>query len=132
MGSVCNCPLPSVPANLHLLGVLGEAEKGCLMAGVDLALNPMESGSGTNLKMLEYAAAGILIVSSVFGNRGLRFVDGEHVLISATEDFPDSINMVLRNGLHYYAPIIARARKLVEDHYSWQAVARKLEIKPWQ
>lgn len=132
MGSVCNCPLASVPANLHLLGVLGEAEKGCLMSGVDLALNPMESGSGTNLKMLEYAAAGILIVSSVFGNRGLRFVDGEHVLISATEDFPDSINMVLRNGLHYYAPIIARARKLVEDHYSWQAVARKLEIKPWQ
>ncbi len=128
MGSVCNCPLPSLPANLHLLGVLSEEEKACLMAGVDLALNPMESGSGTNLKMLEYAAAGILIVSSEFGNRGLRFVDGEDVLISASKDFPEIINLVLREGLQDYAPIIGKARALVEDYYSWEAVARRFNI----
>ena len=37
----------------------------------DAALNPMRWGSGTNLKMLDYALAGVPILSTRFGARGL-------------------------------------------------------------
>jgi hypothetical protein len=43
------------------------------------ALNPMRIGSGTNLKLLEYLAAGVPVVSTPFGGRGIDVVDGEHL-----------------------------------------------------
>ncbi len=42
----------------------------------DLAINPVMSGSGTSLKMYEYQAAGIPILSTPFGARGLGLAEG--------------------------------------------------------
>ena len=42
------------------------------------ALNPMRWGSGTNLKMLDYALAGTPILSTTFGARGVGFEAGPH------------------------------------------------------
>ena len=38
----------------------------------DFGLNPMEQGSGSNIKIFEYAAAGLVIVSTPFGVRGVN------------------------------------------------------------
>lgn len=61
----------AVPDNVILLGVLDEEEKQVILSAADIALNPMVSGSGSNLKMLDYLAAGLPIVSTPFGARGL-------------------------------------------------------------
>ncbi|MFN7173813.1 MAG: MlaD family protein, partial [Thermaurantiacus tibetensis] len=45
----------------------GEEEKLALLRGADVALNPISSGSGTNLKMLEYFAAGLPVLSTPHG-----------------------------------------------------------------
>lgn len=61
-----------VPENVIFLGVLDEEEKQIVLAAADVALNPMTSGSGSNLKMLDYMAAGLAVISTPFGARGLE------------------------------------------------------------
>jgi len=52
------------------------AEVTSYFSAADLAINPVTAGSGTNLKMFEYQAAGIPILSTSFGARGLNLVEG--------------------------------------------------------
>jgi glycosyl transferase family 1/glycosyl transferase family 4 len=49
-------------------------------AAADAALNPMWSGAGTNVKMCEFLAARLPILTSPFGARGFRLADGETAL----------------------------------------------------
>jgi glycosyltransferase involved in cell wall biosynthesis len=89
VGSVCLhavCKYP--PANVHNLGLLDEDHKNLLVEAAHVAINPIVSGSGTNLKMLDYAAAGIPIVTTLFGNRGLPFKHQNSALIANLDDFP--------------------------------------------
>src|SRR5690606_30956110 len=60
-----------IPDNVRLLGQVPAHVRNELLAVADVALNPMYSGSGTNLKMLDYFAAGIPVISTAFGARGL-------------------------------------------------------------
>ena len=41
-----------------------------LLAAADVAVNPVESGSGSNVKLAEYVAAGLPVVTTPFGLRG--------------------------------------------------------------
>jgi glycosyltransferase involved in cell wall biosynthesis len=59
-----------LPENLRCTGLISDAEKAQYLAIADIGLNPMRGGSGTNLKMSEYAAAGLWMVSTKFGARG--------------------------------------------------------------
>jgi glycosyltransferase involved in cell wall biosynthesis len=45
-------------------------------AAADAAINPLSTGAGTNLKMGEFIAARLPIVTSSFGARGFRIDDG--------------------------------------------------------
>ena len=70
-----------VPPNVLGLGVINEAQKWLVLGCCDLALNPMERGSGSNIKMFEFAAAKLPILSTPFGAvvpglRGQRFPGG--------------------------------------------------------
>jgi glycosyltransferase involved in cell wall biosynthesis len=46
-------------------------------AAADAALNPLGSGGGTNVKMCEFIAARLPILTTRFGARGFRLEDGE-------------------------------------------------------
>jgi glycosyltransferase involved in cell wall biosynthesis len=46
-------------------------------AAADAAINPMLSGAGTNVKMCEYLALRLPVLSTRFGARGLHVADGE-------------------------------------------------------
>ena len=73
-----------LPANVVLTGVVSDRGRRTLLSLADLALNPMVTGSGTNLKVLEYLAAGVPVVSTPFGIRGLDLVPGEHLAVAPT------------------------------------------------
>ena len=72
LGTVCHYERLSaaLPANVVVLGAVEESAKWMAFAAADIGLNPMEHGSGTNIKLLEYAAAGLVVVSTRFGARG--------------------------------------------------------------
>ncbi|PID42487.1 MAG: glycosyltransferase [Proteobacteria bacterium] len=90
IGSLCRHPVcQAVPGNIYPLGVVSNEEKAVLLNSVDLAINPMLSGSGTNLKMLDYAASGTPILTTAFGNRGLTFKPGEHLIVAESGRFPE-------------------------------------------
>lgn len=93
LGSVCRA-LESclgeqdMPSNLRCLGVVDSVEKLVWLQRADFGLNPMLNGSGTNLKMHEYAAAGLLMVSTAFGARGQMWQANEHYVSATSDDLP--------------------------------------------
>lgn len=110
-----------VPANVRLLGLVDEETRNALFHGCDMAINPMRSGSGTNLKMLDAMSAALPIVSTPFGARGLRVEDGRHLRIAAMEQFAEAMEDVLGDGAAGEA-MGREARRHVADHFSWKAI----------
>ncbi|MFN0150790.1 MAG: glycosyltransferase family 4 protein [bacterium] len=85
----------------------------------DVAANPVETGGGTNIKLLQYLATGLPVVSTAFGVRGLdalaRFVqvaepDGLAAALAAPPRAPRASDI---------APALA--------DWSWGASAKKVE-----
>jgi len=61
-----------------------------LLAAADVGLNPVAYGSGSNLKVPEYLAAGLPVVTTPVGARGFeRWAGAMHVAELA--DFPDAV-----------------------------------------
>ena len=105
--------------NLGFLGVVDDAEKDFILGMVDVALNPMISGSGINLKLLDYMAAGIPVITTPFGVRGLNIPPGL-VTLSEISDFARVLSETNPQ------PETQRGREFVEKHYSWPEVCKRL------
>lgn len=108
--------------NLHFTGYVDNISNYFKMA--DLAINPMISGSGTNLKVLEYLASGIPTITTEIGARGLNIENGKHAIISKIEDFPKWINILFENP-DLYTKLQIDGRKLMENKYDWKQIAKK-------
>jgi len=127
MGSVCSHPdLQSLPTNIKPLGMLPAAEKDTVISAASIALNPMTSGSGTNLKMLDYAATGLDIITTPFGNRGLGFLDQEEVSIADISEFGTAIDQLHRMPSQQRIERQQRARQRAEQTFDWSICARPL------
>lgn len=112
------------PPNVLLMGTVSTATKRALLKTVDVALNPMRFGSGTNLKILEYLAAGIPVVSTPLGARGLDLVAGAHFSVAPVEEFPAVIARLLGEPAEAHA--MARdARQVMIERYDWRVLARR-------
>lgn len=125
MGSVCNAITEKrIPENVTLLGCLGELEKNLVLAASDIALNPMDSGSGSNLKMLDYLAAGLPVITTPFGRRGLELPQGAAITVELTEFAQSVVESASRIDL-----LRASARDnrpgLIK-RYAWENIARNL------
>jgi glycosyltransferase involved in cell wall biosynthesis len=112
------------PANLRLIGQVESHFLNKLAAVAAVALNPMTFGSGSNLKLLHYFAAGIPVVTTPFGARGFDVVDEQHARIVALADFPAAIRGLL-NDESRQRVMIEAGRKLVMSRYSWPTIAKK-------
>jgi glycosyltransferase involved in cell wall biosynthesis len=126
-GSIGGCPqLANVPPNVYRLGVIGEAEITALLRAADAGVNPMLRGSGTNLKMLDYAAHGALALSTEVGARGLRMAPGTHYLPVDAATLPQSLRTLLPLLPSPHLAIRTAARAHVEAHFSWTAIAQRV------
>jgi glycosyltransferase involved in cell wall biosynthesis len=110
-----------LPKNVVCLDRVSDEAKTLLLRAADVALNPMSSGSGTNLKMLEYLAAGVPVVTTAIGARGLDLVDGKHAIVCPVEEFPAQIERVLRDDA-LRAILRTEGRRLVERAYDWPKI----------
>ena len=121
-GDVARAVEPArVPKNVVCLDRVSDEAKTLLLRAADVALNPMSSGSGTNVKMLEYLAAGVPIVTTPIGARGLDLVDGEHAIVCPLEEFPEQVHRILRDDA-LRATLRAEGRRLVERTYDWATI----------
>ncbi|MER3446056.1 MAG: hypothetical protein C4291_04115 [Candidatus Dadabacteria bacterium] len=87
---------------------------------------PLRGGGGTRLKILESMALGRPVVSTTLGCEGLSVVDGENIMIADTPtEFAERVIQLLTDkGLR--DRIVHNARRLVETHYDWAVISRKL------
>ncbi|MBI2709211.1 MAG: glycosyltransferase family 4 protein [Actinobacteria bacterium] len=115
----------ALPANVVLTGVVGNRARDDLLGLADVALNPMLSGSGTNLKVIEYLAHRAPVVSTPVGVRGLDLRDGEHLLVAPTGQLADAIRATLDDPVSAAARASA-GRALVEASYDWRALGDRL------
>jgi len=118
--------LRSPPANLIPVGIIEEDEKDVIMKAADIGLNPVVSGSGTNLKLVEYLAYGLLVLTTPFGARGFRYK--EELFVSDVERFDESFRQLINlvRNEEKVEVLRRRFRKFAED-YDWCKIAKKLE-----
>jgi glycosyltransferase involved in cell wall biosynthesis len=83
----------------------------------------MTGGSGSNLKMLEYFAAGLPVISSRYGARGLDVEDGVHLTIAETAHLPDALRQLRDEAPAMRDRRVMAARRLVEERFDWRVIA---------
>ncbi len=111
----------TVPPNCRITGVVDESTRRDVLAASDIGLNPMFSGSGTNLKILEYFAAGLTVISTSLGIRGLKVTPGEAVVVCEPEEFETQVKGLMANPVQRLR-INETARQIVKEIYDWKSI----------
>lgn len=110
--------------DVHLPGSLDElaaALKAC-----DLAVVPLSSGGGTRMKILDYFAAGLPVVSTAKGCEGLPVADGEQLLIRDDwDDFAQAVAELLESDDRRHA--LSQSGHEMARALSWQEVAARYD-----
>jgi glycosyltransferase involved in cell wall biosynthesis len=74
-------------ARVRTLGYINDVRDA--FAAADVALNPVRAGSGSSVKMIEYLAAGLPVVTTPTGTRGLDQAS-ERIRIAELENFAEA------------------------------------------
>lgn len=87
---------------------------------------PLYGPGGTRLKILAAMASKMPVVTTEIGKEGIDAVNMESILVSDNSESLASLAIKLLNDKELYKKIAVNARKLVEEHYSYNAIAEKL------
>lgn len=107
--------------NVHLMGLIDERQKQELFATSDVAVNPMFSGAGTNLKTLEFLSAGIPMISTYVGVRGLNLKENIQYIHAEKDTFVKELKALL-NDSGKMTEIAQHGQKFINCHYSWKHI----------
>lgn len=113
--------------NILVTGRVDDARRDELLLASDLALNPMAAGSGTNIKMFDYMAAGLPILSTEIGARGISTARDSlsGVFVDDLSAFPERCNHLTTIVL--VDPTYSQAvRALVRQRYAWERISHEL------
>lgn len=111
-----------VPDSVHVLGQLDESIKQQWLTAADLALNPLTQGSGTSIKMFDFMAAGLPVVATGAGARGIiRTGTRAFATVSLARTAAAVNSLVTDDDMRRLMG--AAGRKLVEDFYAWERIS---------
>lgn len=117
-------PPETARSNVHAPGYVEDLAGALRLA--DIALCPLFAGSGTKLKMLDYFAAGLPVVSTSIGIQGLPVEDGRHVLVQdSIAEFEQAIER-LKNSPRLRTRLARRVRGIAADH-AWPTLMAEYE-----
>jgi FkbM family methyltransferase len=125
-GGACSHIPSSLPANVRAVGFLEEQDKARWLHASDIAINPMFSGSGTNIKMFDFMAAGLPVVTTSIGARGIaRERSVGLILADQTADFSSTLRRLSldRNAMGAAGK---ENRSLMEKEYAWETISPAL------
>ena len=125
-GSVAaRIPPSKAPPNLAFLETFDAAGKRRLLEEADIFLNPVVEGSGTSLKAIEALAAGVPVVSTPEGARGLGLEPERDALILPRSEFPAAIGSLAREPRRLSALAEAGAH-FARERFAWPVIAQRL------
>lgn len=112
----------TIPTNVHMIAIFAEPLLWPLIAGVDVALNPMNSGGGSNLKIFDYLSVGTPVLSTSFGARGIKEPSRYATIAEPTADgFSAGLDAAMRSG-GTVRQRVAAGRQLVEASFDWSTL----------
>jgi glycosyltransferase involved in cell wall biosynthesis len=121
--------LADAPArpNVVITGVVDDARRDALLLAADVAINPMFAGSGTNIKMFDYMAAGLPVVSTVIGARGIGDARSAPpgVQVCDIVDFPARLQALLEE-VAAKPDLRAMVQQSVRSRFSWERLSGEL------
>lgn len=90
-------------------------------------VSPLRGPGGTRLKILGAMAAGVPVVSTAVGIKGIEANDGIEVLVRDNwQEFTTAIFQLIKDR-SLYKLISSSARRLVENKYTYPKITKKLE-----
>ena len=78
------------------------------------------------MKMLDYLAAGVPVVSTAVGARGLELEPGRDVHIAPLHGFELAVRGVLEERAELADARAIEVRRRIEERFDWAAVAQRL------
>jgi glycosyltransferase involved in cell wall biosynthesis len=114
--------------NVVITGSIDEDDKTSWLYSSDIALNPMMSGSGTNIKMFDYMAMSLPVVTTSIGARGIETAgcNAMYIVNPDVDSFTSAINTLRSKEVRL--AMGAEARLCVESGYSWERISALLGI----
>lgn len=117
-------PPATTAPNVRELGFVDELSP--VLAAADVGVCPLSSGSGTKLKVMDYLAAGLPVVTTSVGAAGIDLVDGESALIRDDDAaFADAVETVVSSP--DVAARLSRAATELSEQYRWEMVLADYE-----
>jgi glycosyltransferase involved in cell wall biosynthesis len=127
LGSVCNHDILKYTKaeNIICLGEVDESTKWMMFSVADMGLNPMELGSGSNIKMFEYAAAGLPSISTRFGARGIALQPDQEFLLAEVHEMASLLGRLDLASRGKLRKMGARAQKKVLAVADWSVIGKR-------
>lgn len=121
IGSVLSSSAP----NVRITGPLDDAGRNDWLRASDIAINPMFSGSGTNIKMFDFMAAGLPILSTKIGARGITKVGGGGIRLAERDEFVAALTTLMsrRDRLRGLG---LQNRRWAEEEFAWEHISPRL------
>jgi glycosyltransferase involved in cell wall biosynthesis len=110
--------------NVRVTGVIDDAARREYLGASDVALNPMFSGSGTNIKMFDFMAAGLPVISTPTGARGIT-LSGSALHVCAPMEFTAALRRIL-DDREYAEQLGTAGRRVACDSYAWERLSPRL------
>lgn len=120
-------PEGGYPRNVHRHGMVTDDAKHQLLAAANLALNPMAAGSGSNVKVLDYFAHGLPVLSTSFGMRGIEAAAGRDYLEAGLDQFAEALSSAATQP-DSLAVVAQNSEALARANYTWDAIGHKVSL----
>jgi glycosyltransferase involved in cell wall biosynthesis/GT2 family glycosyltransferase/tetratricopeptide (TPR) repeat protein len=120
-------PAEKRPKNISCPGVLGEEDRKRLLRTAAVAINPTETESDSHLQVIECLAAGIPVISTRLGIRGLGAAEHKYFRICEVHEFPAAIRRIV-SGLDEESidTMVREAHAFVQERHEWKNIGRSL------
>jgi glycosyltransferase involved in cell wall biosynthesis len=116
-----------LPPNVIRTGQIDESEKIRWLIASDIGINPMFSGSGTNIKMFDLMSAGLPVVTTAIGARGINAAGRPPFILA--EPTVGSFAAALQSLMTDEKELAVRAlesRACVDNGYAWERISTHL------
>lgn len=99
------------------------------LAAASVSINPMRSGSGVNIKMVDAMAAGLPVVSTAVGSRGMHWEPGRDLLVADDpEGFARAVARLLDDPGHA-ATVATAGRAFVVRELDWATLIDQIRTE---
>jgi len=123
-----NPPEEYVHPSIIYTGGLYDQELAAHILAADIGIAPIELGTGTRLKVLEYFAAGKPVVSTTIGALGLEAKHGKNIMIADQySKFSEHVTSIL-NSPPLGKELGEEAKVVAKEKYSREVLAEKLAL----